>query len=255
MTGIRRDRITGLLSLAGEAALKAGAYLRDSDHSAVNINSEAGRDIKIGADIASENIIISCLKKRSGFSILSEEAGSIEGSDREFTWIVDPLDGSLNYSRGIPLCCVSIGLWHEMEPVAGVVYDFYRSELFTGIAGREGGAWLNGKAIAPGAAEKQASAVICTGFPVNTDFSAEGLMPFLQKVQKYKKVRLLGSAALSLAYVSSGRADVYMEDNIMIWDVAGGLAVASGAGCKLDIGRGIKKNSMHVAVSNGSFTI
>ncbi len=255
MTAIRKDKITELMSIAQEAALNAGAYLRDSDHSAVNINSEAGRDIKIGADIASENIIINCLKKRSGYSILSEETGIIGGSDREFTWIVDPLDGSLNYSRGIPLCCISIGLWHEMEPVAGVVYDFYRSELFTGIAGRGGGAWLNGKKIVPGTAEKQASAVLCTGFPVNTDFSAEGLMPFVQKVQNYKKIRLLGSAALSLAYVSSGRADVYMENNIMIWDVAGGLAVASGAGCKLGIGRGIKPNSLHVVVSNGSLII
>ena len=98
-------------------------------------------------------------------------------------------------------------------------------------------------------------AVLCTGFPVNTDFSAENLMTFIQNIQQYKKIRLLGSAALSLAYVASGRADAYMENDIMIWDVAAGLAIVSGSGCSLSIRNGVKPNSLHVAVSNRHFSL
>jgi fructose-1,6-bisphosphatase/inositol monophosphatase family enzyme len=248
---VNENKLFELLTIAKEASLEAGKFLLKPDRTLMNINSDVGRDIKIKADITSEGIIIDYLKECTEFSILSEESNMMERSNREFMWIVDPLDGSLNYSRGIPLCCISIGLWHEMEPVIGVVYDFHRSELYTGISRK--GAWLNGKQIVPSAINKKENAVLCTGFPVNTDFSSEQLMTFVQKIQNYKKVRLLGSAALSLSYVASGRADAYMENDIMIWDIAGGSAIASGAGCKLDIRNGSKQNSLHVAVSNGNF--
>ncbi|MDO8685581.1 MAG: inositol monophosphatase family protein, partial [Clostridiales bacterium] len=133
------------LSIAKEAALKAGAYLLDSDQSSKDISLNIGKDVKITADVRSESIILDYLKGRTDFPILSEENGFVEGNDKKFTWIVDPLDGSLNYSRSIPLCCVAIGLWQGETPVLGAVYDFYRSELYTGIAGK--GAWLNGKEI------------------------------------------------------------------------------------------------------------
>lgn len=236
------------LSIAKEAALKAGAYLLDSDQSSKDISLNIGKDVKITADVRSESIILDYLKEKTDFHILSEEKGFIEGNDKKFTWIVDPLDGSLNYSRSIPLCCVAIGLWQSEMPVLGAVYDFYRSELYTGIAGK--GAWLNGKEIKSSHVDKMENAVLCTGFPVNTDFSTEGLITFLRKVQRYKKVRLIGSAALSIAYVASGRADAYMENDIMIWDVAAGLAVSSGSGCKFSMSEGKKLNSFRVSVTN-----
>ncbi|MBP7507940.1 MAG: hypothetical protein KA807_08970 [Prolixibacteraceae bacterium] len=250
---MKEESITKFLSVAREASIKAGKFLLSPDVTLKNANSSIGRDIKIKADNASEDIIVGCLKKASEFSILSEESSMIDRGNHEFIWIVDPLDGSLNFSRGIPLCCISIGLWRDMEPLLGVVYDFYRDELFAGIAGK--GAWLNGEKISPSAINKRESAILCTGFPVNTDFSTERLMPFIQMIQNYKKVRLLGSAALSLSYVASGKTDAYVENDIMIWDVAGGLAIASGAGCMLEISSGKKKNSLKVAVTNGSFSI
>ena len=93
-------------------------------------------------------------------------------------------------------------------------------------------------------------AVICTGFPVSTDFSTEGVSSFIGRAQGYKKVRLLGSAALSLAYVAAGRADVYCESDIMMWDVAAGLAIVAGAGGNIQIKPAAKENAFLVYASN-----
>lgn len=251
MMTMQKDEVTELLTIAKGAALAAGTYLLNSGQSFKNISSNVGRDIKIEADTTSESIILNYLKERSCFSILSEESGLIERNSNSLTWIVDPLDGSLNYSRGIPVCCVSVALWEKNKPVIGVVYDFYRDELYAGIPGI--GAWLNENKIEASTVGKMENAVLCTGFPVNTDFSEERLKIFVQKIQNYKKIRLLGSAALSIVYVASGRADAYLENDIMLWDVAGGLAVANGAGCNISLNDGIKPNSFHVVVSNGMF--
>lgn len=247
------DETNGWLLIAKEAVIRAGKFLSKTSQHIAKIALETKRDVKLNVDTESERIILDYLKEESNFSILSEENGKLEGRDKRFTWIVDPLDGSLNYLRGIPLCCVSVGLWQEENPVIGAVYDFNSSELFTGIAGKE--AWLNGEKIDASSIAKKEIAVLCTGFPVNTNFSLDGLTTFVKKVQEYKKIRLLGTAALSLAYVAAGRADVYMENNIMIWDVAGGVAIASGSGCVCNVEKGSKSNSLYVSVTNGKFNI
>lgn len=249
----KENKISEFLSIATEAALNAGTYLLNPEISGKKVTSNAGRDVKITADIKSENIIINILKERSNFSILSEETGEIKGRGQNFTWIIDPLDGTLNYLHNIPLCCVSIGLWQGRHPILGVVYDFYHSELYTGIADK--GAWLNGRNIKNSSVNKKENAVLCTGFPINTNFSMKNLSGFIKKVREYKKVRILGSAALSLVYVASGRADAYIERDIMIWDVAGGLAIAKGSGCRCDIRDGANPNSLCVTVSNGNLTL
>jgi myo-inositol-1(or 4)-monophosphatase len=241
------------LLVAGEAARRAGAALLHSTQNGRDIITDKERDVKIVADGSSESIILNYLREHSDFSILSEERGLVELKSNSTVWIVDPLDGSLNYSRGIPLCCVSIGLWEENQPVLGVIYDFHQDEFYSGIAGEV--AWCNDREIKASEVTRKDKAVLCTGFPVNTDFSAESLMTFILKIQQYKKIRLLGSAALSLAYVASGRADAYMENDIMAWDVAAGLAIASGAGCKYNISNGIKSNSFRLRITNGNFDI
>lgn len=242
------------LSVASEAARRAGSYLLDSKQDGRNIITDKQRDVKIAADGNSESIILNYLQEHSDISILSEERGLVERPDRSgMVWIVDPLDGSLNYSRDIPLCCVSIGLWEENRPILGVIHDFHRDEFYFGIVGQ--GAWCNEREIKGSDVDRKEKAILCTGFPVQTDFSAEGLLTFIHKIQEYKKIRLLGSAALSLAYVASGKADMYMENDIMIWDVAGGIAIARAAGCVCTMKNGIKPNSLQVAVSNGKFAI
>lgn len=237
------------LSIAKEAALSAGTFLLKRDKLNMKVRKEVGRDIKIAADTESERIILDYLEKSSGFSVLSEETGLIKRANQDFTWIVDPLDGSFNYMRGVPLSCVSIGLWQGERPLLGVVYEFNRLELFTGIAGKA--AWLNDSRLRVSDAEEKGKAVLCTGFPVNTEFSLRNIQDFTDDIRSYKKTRLLGSAALSIAYVASGRADVYKEKDIMLWDIGGAVPVLLGAGGKVDMKKASKKDSFYVYASNG----
>lgn len=220
----------GWLSLAETAARSAGEFLAGSKGAPMTVVTDYGKDVKISLDKESEDRIVRFLRERSDFSILSEEEGAIAGrsTDEGLRWIVDPLDGSMNYLHGIPWCCVSIGLWKGDGPLLGVVYDFDRDELFTGVVGE--GAWLNGKAITVSETRESGDAILCTGFPAGTDFSASGLRSFVEQVRRYKKIRLFGSAALSLAYVAAGRVDAYYERDIKLWDVAAGAALVLAAG-------------------------
>lgn len=186
--------------------------------------------MKLDVDRHSEDRIVAVLAAGSPFAILTEERGLVQSRRPQDTmrWIVDPLDGSMNLLRDIPLSAVSIGLWDGDEPLLGAVYDFNRDEMFSGIVGR--GAWLNGNAVRVRPTSSLDRAVICIGFPAGSDFAEEPLLRIVRQVQRYKKVRLLGSAALSLAYVAAGRADAYYERNIKLWDVAAGVALVHAAG-------------------------
>ncbi len=244
------DLLYRYLGIAEKAILSAGDYLF-AYREDVSVDSQYGKDIKLSADRESERIIIAALREESDLTILTEEEGLLNsgsGAD-QLKWIVDPLDGSLNYLRGIPSCCVSVGLWDSHTPVLGAVYDFNRNELFTGIAGT--GAWLNGKTIQVSGIDSSQQAVLFTGFPSNTDYGSSALNDYVEQVRVFKKVRLMGSAALSLVYVASGRGEAYFERDIMFWDVAAGLAIVSGAGGKFTIQETDKDNACEVYATNG----
>lgn len=241
--------LSKFLVIAKEAASQAGEYLLKNRASAQKIKKEYERDIKIEADTQSEKLIIDSLRKKSNLSILSEERGMIERGDGDYIWVVDPVDGSLNYSRQIPLSCISIGLWRGKESKIGVVYDFNRSELFSGISSV--GAWLNDVPINVSQTDTKQKSVLLTGFPSKRDFSTASIGHFIENIQSYRKVRLLGSAALSIAYVAAGRADAYYEENIMWWDVAGGIPLLLGAGGKLKIKKTSIPYCFDIAVTNG----
>jgi myo-inositol-1(or 4)-monophosphatase len=227
MPGLDLD---GLLRFAAKTAQEAARDVLGAAGPGTAVRLEQGRDIKLEADFRLEDAIVAAIRKKSAYPILSEERGLVAGTlGREpYRWIVDPLDGSLNFHRGIPLSCISIALWKGTEPVLGVILDVGRRELFTGLVGR--GAWLNGEKIKVSDVRERSRAVLCTGFPISSDFSQEALRRFVANARSFKKVRMLGSAALMLAYVASGRADCYQEDSIRIWDVAAGLALVKAAG-------------------------
>lgn len=212
-----------LLSLAEESARVAGTSLKTCKAKTLK---NWDKDIKIDADKSAHIIVLEGLRK-SGIPVLSEE-DDIHDFNTDLKWIVDPLDGSMNFLRGIPSCAVSIALSRGGEPILGVVYDFNREEMFSGIVGE--GAWLNGESIFVSNILKKEEAILMTGFPSHTDYSTEALKKYVSSVQSFKKIRLLGSAALSLAYVASGRADAYYEKDIKIWDVSAGLALVKAAG-------------------------
>ncbi|RHX91195.1 inositol phosphatase [Leptospira yasudae] len=228
---------TQILRIAESIAYEAGQKLRKRSHSSKLIHTSDIHDVKIGADLEAERKIIKGLCKNFDFPILSEESGEMSESifarsDTEFKWIVDPLDGSLNYAKGIPFCGISIGLWNAENAVLGVVYDIFRDDLYSGIV--ESAAWKNRKKIRVSALNLKSESVLCTGIPIKDNFSKKNLSSFVSGFQHYKKVRLLGSASLSLCMVASGAAEVYQENNIQLWDVAGGIPIVLAAGGKVE---------------------
>lgn len=246
----RLPNLSALLSLAQDAASNASEIIRDNpgEHQRVEVNLK--RDVKVGADRTLETAIVEDLLQNSKYPVLTEELGFLQRGQHDpgFCWIVDPLDGSLNFSRGIPIHCISVALWEGMNPLLGVVHDFTRNETFSGLVGH--GAWLNKHPIATSRTKEISQAVLCTGFPVSTDFSKRSLSAFLDAIQAYKKIRLFGSAALSLAYVGCGRADAYMENDIRIWDVAAGIALVKAAGGMVEYESTLNETTFRVKATN-----
>ncbi len=165
-----------LLGYSKEATEIAKKIITEDVLKSKKVDSENGHDIKIDGDLISEKAIISFLKRRTEYSILSEEAGYIKGMNDEFCWIIDPIDGSLNYSKSIPLSCISIALWKGDSPILGVINDFNRSEMFSGIVGI--GAWLNGEEISVSSEKIIEKAVLASGFPSKTDYQTDALLYF-----------------------------------------------------------------------------
>ncbi|AJK71586.1 inositol monophosphatase [Campylobacter jejuni] len=211
------------LEVAKLACYKAGNFLLNLKENKINSNNE--KDIKLQADLDSEKIICEILQNVFDYPILSEESYKINDEEKKgIYWVVDPLDGSLNFSQSIPLCCISIALYENDNPILGVIYDFYRDEMFSGVIGF--GAWLNDKKIIPSGTKKnKKQAVLATGFSSYMDYDKIGLEKFISYIQEFKKVRLFGSAALSLAYVACERVDAYYEKDIAFWDIAAGIAI------------------------------
>lgn len=239
--------INGLLKIAQDAALESGRIL--SKQGGSSIDSESGHDIKLRADKESEARIFLKLKQ-TGINILSEEYGVNKKNDDDLWWIVDPLDGSLNYLRHIPMCCISIALWKEGKPLLGVVYDFNNDNLYSGIVGQ--GATVNEKPLNVSGISEKGKAIIATGFPVYLKFNDKVLSDFVKTLQEYKKVRLFGSAALSCMMVAKGSVEVYSESNIALWDVAAGIAIIEAAGGKCFFEyTDKKKHLLNVFAGNG----
>ena len=218
-----------LADLAETAAREAGKFLLNQAHQNQTVFSQEKKDIKLQADTESEQLIRARLSP-AGLPILGEEAGGDAGLPKrnELFWIVDPLDGTHNYMKGVPLCCVSIAIFRGETPVLGVIYDFNRDETFRGIVAE--GLFLNGQRQRPQWAPVPEQASLQTGFPTGRDYTPEALREFIERVRRFKKIRLIGSAALAVAWVAAGRYDVYFEEGIRLWDIAAGLALVQAAG-------------------------
>lgn len=229
---------TAELKLATEAARAAGARLAEIMRGHKEILSDAGRDIKLQADRDAERIILDLLQARSPYPALAEESGEHGAPAEGPFWVIDPLDGTLNFSRGVPMCCVSIALVAGQTPLLGVIYDFNRNELYYGVEGGPSGfVGADGveRPLAVSAVRDSRRGILATGFPTNRDYGDAALQDMFMEIKRFKKVRMLGTAALMLAYVASGRVDAYAEDEIMLWDVAAGLALVKAAGGYVDI--------------------
>lgn len=222
-----------LLDIARDAARAGADHLsavwsgRRSDGTHAQVTSSSGRDVKTAVDVQAETVICARLES-TGLPILSEERGADSGFDPEGTvWIVDPLDGTMNLVRGFEQCCVSIGLWRGGQPVAGVIHDFVHDRVWWGRVGE--GTFCDGEVVSCSTIDAPDQAMLTTGFPGGGRFTTPAIASFIERVQAYKKVRMIGSAAMSLAHVASGTMDLYLEEDIYLWDVAAGLALVQAA--------------------------
>jgi myo-inositol-1(or 4)-monophosphatase len=236
------------LKIAKKAAKEAGNFLKKNKKDLNNTLLSTNRDIKLLADIEAEKIIKDIIKKDSDFAILAEESGVTSAQSDKNLWVVDPLDGTANYSRNIPFCCVSIAILSDFKPVMGVIYDFNNNELYEGSINSS--AHLNGHEISVSKTKKSQEGVLVTGLPNNTDYSDESMIEMIKNFQNWRKVRMIGSAALASAYIASGKADLYMEKKSYLWDIAAGAAIVNAAGGEALILNQNEKFQVDVCFSN-----
>lgn len=194
----------------------------------LKVIEKARQDYASEVDSAAEAEIIRELKRATpDYAFLAEESGQ-QGKSR-YTWVIDPLDGTSNYLRGLPHFCVSIALLEGREPIHAVVFDPLRNELFT--ASKGSGTVLNDKRVRVSERRDLDGAILITGFPPR---ERKRLAPQLACVQSLmddvEDVRRTGSAALDLAYVACGRVDGYFEAGVMPWDIAAGALLVREAG-------------------------
>lgn len=243
-----------MIQLAIEAAREAGTFLKSSVGGVRQIERKFGQERNLVTEIdkQSEEIIISRIRNQyPDHDFLAEESG---GHDKksDYRWIIDPLDGTLNFTHGVPIFCVSIGLEVKGEVVLGVVYDPNLDELFTAEKGR--GAFLNQKPIRVSTTSTLIESLLVTGFPYtikdNPDNAVQHFVNFLMEAQA---VRRLGSAALDLCYVAAGRFDGFWEVALSPWDVAAGVLILQEAGGKFTDFHGNPSAiyTKRVLVSNG----
>jgi len=216
------------LPVALDAVRQASELLRREFVGRAGVLLAEGRDLKTEADRASEALILRCLAP-SGIPVLAEESGG-ELATAGLCWVVDPLDGTVNFDRGFPIAGISLGLLCDGQPALGVIADLWHDAVYHGVPGS--GAFKNGRPIHVSSHNTPAQAVLTTGFPTGTSFSSDAITEFVGRVQAFKKIRMIGSAALSLAFVAEGVFDAYYEENIFWWDIAAGAAIVQAAGGK-----------------------
>ena len=221
------------LEVAQEAARAAGGLLRSHFGKSLTVNAATAHDIKLEVDVLAQNLITEILLKRFPAHALYGEEGIVGDQSSDHQWVVDPLDGTVNFFYGIPHFCVSIALRLRGEIIVGVIYDPMREELWSGEKGQT--PLLNGKPIHVSPRDELADAVVSIGF-AKTSATIEVGLPVLQEmVHRVRKCRMLGSAALDMAYVACGRLDAYIEQGISLWDIAAGMLLVESAGGRVEL--------------------
>ncbi len=221
------------LALATHAALTAGILLRHHFGSEAVVDEATHHDIKLALDKESQELITAILLgARPGDALYGEEglAGNQE-SNRQ--WIVDPIDGTVNYYYGIPHFCVSIALRVDGEIVVGVIHDPMVGETWTVEKG--GPALLNGKPIQASQRDTFEQSILFVGCGKGEDALKTGIERFRKASLRARKMRMMGSAALGMAYIASGRLDAYIESQISLWDIAAGQLLVETAGGKVTL--------------------
>ena len=205
------------------------------------------KDIKTKADLLLNEKIISELMI-TDIPIISEEIEYSSDHLPDLCWVIDPLDGTYNYTRKFPFSGVSIALLKNSKPIIGVVVDIFGEHIFSSSKGY--GASKNCIKISVSKIDQIKNAVLVTGFPSGTSYETAHLYKFVHSVQDFKKVRALGAASLMLSLVAEGIFDVYYEKDIFLWDIAAGLCLIEEAGGKYILRKTIGQFQYEVIASN-----
>jgi myo-inositol-1(or 4)-monophosphatase len=220
------------LAFAVALASRAGALLTASYERSMKVDRKSRRDVVTNVDYASEKLVIEAIIERfPADAILAEESGREHGAPRTArgrwarrTWVIDPLDGTVNYANGIPFFCVSIGLVEDGRPVAGVVLDPLRGDAYAATAG--GPATLNGEPVHASDKSELGDYVVSLAI-----IGRGGIARERRVAHEIRIGRRMGSAALALAYVASGRFDAFVQNGgLSLWDIAAAGLIAERAG-------------------------
>ena len=242
------------LKAATEAARQAGDLIRAHFGKQLIVNAEEAHDIKLELDERSQDLITRFLLNRfPTHSVLGEEGSSAAtGSDHE--WIIDPIDGTVNFFYGIPHFCISIALREKSKMLIGVIYDPMRDELWQATC--ESDALLNGRPVTVSDRRELSQSIVSVGFSKTGVGIEAGLQTFKTLILRARKCRMMGSAALDLAYVACGRYDGYIERSVNLWDVAAGALLVERAGGRIVIEPSkVHEGKLAVIATNGKISL
>jgi len=220
--------IPAALAAAVKAARAAGKIMHANWHKPKHVNSAEAHDLKLELDVQCQKLIEKLLRRAFPEIPLLGEEGISGDVTAEYRWVVDPIDGTVNYFFGLPHAAVSIALQRREESVVGVIYDPFTNELWTAVRG--GKTKLNGKVVRASQRARLDESIIAVGFSKDKENLDISLPHVNRLARRVKKIRILGSAALELAYIATGRLDAYIERRINLWDVAAGSLLVECAG-------------------------
>ncbi|MBE2181014.1 MAG: inositol monophosphatase [Chthoniobacterales bacterium] len=220
------------LTTAVDAALLAGRILRENFQQPLEVDAIHAHDIKLEIDRRTQKVIEDhILARHPDHAILGEEG--IRGGTGDCEWIIDPLDGTVNYFYGLPHFATTIAVRRNEELLAGVIHDPMRDETWTVEVG--GQALLNGHPIRVSTRTDLQECIVSMGVSKTIETIDSTLPVFNRSIRRVKKMRMLGSAALDIAYVATGRLDAYIEGTIGLWDIAAGVLLVRAAGGVVDL--------------------
>ena len=245
------QNLSNEINLAKRAAKESGDLLvnnKSEYNQRLNSNS---KDTKLKADVESEATIKSIITENSSFPILAEESGKSDDDLGDTFWVIDPLDGTANYNRNIPICCISIGLVMNMKPILGVIYDFNNDDMYVGDTYNKKSV-MNDQIIKVSNTTNKEDGILITGLPHDSDYSQKTLNNMIDDMQKWQKIRMMGSAAMAACYVASGKVDQYQEKGIYLWDVIAGAAIVESSGGSAEISNQRENFQVDVVFSNSN---
>ncbi|SHJ19306.1 myo-inositol-1(or 4)-monophosphatase [Rubritalea squalenifaciens DSM 18772] len=242
------------LEAAEQAARQAGALLRENFETTIEVDEALHHDLKIALDKESQDLITRILLDSFPDHAIYGEEGLAGNQDSDYQWIVDPIDGTVNFYYGIPHYCVSIALRHKEDLILGVIYDPSMDELWTVEKG--GKPYLNGREISISPRTKLEESILFVGCGKTEEALETGLERFKRASLRARKMRMMGSAALGMAYIACGRLDAYVESRISLWDIAAGqlLLEAAGGTTQLSPKEG-ESDVWSIVASNGKIPI